>query len=61
MPSARLAVLSLHADAGAGQIGAADIDPLVVKDYHLGMNPWAQNTFQFLDEYRIIVEVFTEV
>ena len=53
-------VLALHADARAGEVGAADIGLLAVEHQQLEVDARAEHPFQPLDERRVLVEILAE-
>ena len=51
---------SLHADARARKICAAEIDRVAVEDQHLEVHPRTEHPLQPLDERRVLVEILAE-
>ena len=51
---------AFHADACAGEVGAADIGYLSVKDQNLEMHPRTKRPFQAFKQSRVFVEILTE-
>ena len=54
-------IAAFHANAGAREIGTADIHLLTVKDQHLKVNPGTQHPLQPVIQHRIPVKVLPEV
>ena len=53
-------IAALHANACPGEVSAADIYLLAVKDQHLEVNPGAEHPFQPVIQHRIPVKVLPE-
>jgi hypothetical protein len=60
---ARLEVASavaFHADACAGEVSAADVGNLVIKNQDLEMHPWTKCPFKAIKQSRVFVEVLAK-
>lgn len=53
-------IFTLHPDARAGKVGAADIDFFTIEDEHLEMHARTERPFHPVDERRVLVEILTE-
>ena len=53
-------VLALHADARAGEVGAADIHLLTVEHQQFEVDARTERPFHPLDERRVLVEILAE-
>ena len=53
-------IFTLHPDARAGKVGAADIDFLAIEDEHLEMHARTERPFHPVDERGVLVEVLAE-
>ena len=53
-------VLTLHADTGSCQVGAANIDILAVKDEHLEVNTWTKHPLHAIIKDWVFVKVLSE-
>ena len=49
-----------HSDACAGEVGAADVGYLVIKDQNLEMHPWTKLPLQAFKQRRVFVEVLAK-
>jgi hypothetical protein len=52
--------IAFHADSCAGEVGAADVGYLIIKDQDLEMHPWTKCSLQAIKQGRVFVEVLTE-
>ena len=53
-------IFTLHPDARAGKVGAADIDFLAIEDEHLKVHARTERPFHPVDERRVLVEVLAK-
>jgi hypothetical protein len=52
--------IAFHADACAGEVGAADVGNLAIKNQDLEMYPWAKRPLQAIKQGGVFVEVLAE-
>ncbi len=52
--------VAFHADACAGEVGAADVGYLIVEDQNLEMHPWTKCPFKAIKQSRVFVEVLAK-
>ena len=52
---------ALHSESGTGEVGGTDVGEFKVEDDNLEMHARAEQAFQTCEEYRVAVEIFTEV
>jgi len=52
--------LSFHADACAGEVGAADVSHLAIENQNLEMYPRTERPFKAIKQSRVFVEVLAE-
>ena len=52
--------VAFHADACAGEVGAADVGYLVIKDQDLEMYPWTKRPLQAIKQGGVFVKVLAE-
>jgi hypothetical protein len=52
--------IAFHADACAGEVGAADVGNLVIKNQDLEMHPWTKCPFKAIKQSRVFVEVLAK-